>query len=75
MCSGAFDDLIETNRRLSGDLLALLFARYEARSDASSRARLSGSVARLVRDQWKPGSGGPERYLGLEHFATKKAVA
>ncbi|WP_392507843.1 restriction endonuclease subunit S [Naumannella halotolerans] len=67
---GAFDDLIETNRRLSGDLLARLFAEYEVLGRRQPSTTF-GTVARLVRDQWKPGSEGPHRYLGLEHFATE----
>lgn len=69
---GVFDDLIEANRLLSRDLLSLLFAKYEVLAEGQPLTSF-GSVAHLVRDQWKPGSEGPSRYLGLEHFATEGA--
>ncbi|WP_165607427.1 restriction endonuclease subunit S [Rothia kristinae] len=69
---GTFDDLIEVNRLLSRDLLSLLFAKYEALAEGRPTTSF-GNVAHLVRDQWKPGSEGPSRYLGLEHFATEGA--
>ncbi|MBB0992778.1 restriction endonuclease subunit S [Dietzia natronolimnaea] len=64
-----FDDLIETNRELSRDLLSLMFSRY-AELGRNTSVTTFGNVAHLVRDQWKPGDDGPNRYLGLEHFGT-----
>lgn len=69
---GAFDDLIETNRRLARDLMSLLFEQYGVLGRDQPLTTF-GTVARLVRDQWKPGSEGPDLYLGLEHFATDGA--
>lgn len=69
---GAFDDLIETNRRLARDLMSLMFEQYGVLARDQPLTTF-GTVARLVRDQWKPGSEGPDLYLGLEHFATDGA--
>lgn len=67
-----FDDLVETNRRLSSDLRSLLFAKYEVLARDRDTSPF-GEVASLVRDQWKPGHEHPGNYLGLEHFATDGA--
>lgn len=69
---GAFDNLIETNRRLARDLMSLMFEQYGVLARDQPLTTF-GTVARLVRDQWKPGSEGPDLYLGLEHFATDGA--
>lgn len=65
---GAFDDLIEVNRRLATDLEQLAFTRCSALSISAPRIRFDELATRVVDrvkpSEWDAGSV----YLGLEHF-------
>lgn len=67
---GAFDDLIETNRRLIADLEGMLFARCWQFAQDAPTIRFDEVAARVV-DRAQPGEWPPGAvYLGLEHFGT-----
>ncbi len=67
---GAFDDLIETNRRLAADLLSSLFLQVSVRGAEAPLVPFA-EVAQRVTDRVKVSEMKPDApYLGLEHFGT-----